>query len=38
MEILCANQEFAVCIKPVGLDSEQQLPALLQEQLGGGNG
>ncbi len=35
MEILFANQGFAVCIKPVGLDSEQQVPALLQEQLGG---
>ena len=35
MEILYANEDFAVCIKPVGMDSEQQLPAALQEQLGG---
>lgn len=35
MEILDYNDSFAVCIKPVGLDSEHQVPALLQEQLGG---
>ena len=35
MEILCANQDFVVCVKPVGLDSEQQVPELLQELLGG---
>ncbi len=35
MEILYANEDFAVCIKPVGMDSEQQVPAALQEQLGG---
>lgn len=35
MEILASNADFAVCVKPVGLDSEQQMPALLAEQLGG---
>ena len=35
VEILACNPDFVVCIKPVGLDAEQQVPALLQEQLGG---
>lgn len=35
MELLEVNPDFVVCIKPVGLDSEQQVPAALQEQLGG---
>ena len=35
MEILYHNPDFAVCIKPVGLDAEMQVPALLREQLGG---
>ena len=35
MEILYQNGDFAVCIKPVGLDSEQQVPDALREQLGG---
>ncbi len=35
MELLEVNDDFVVCIKPVGLDSEQQLPAALAEQLGG---
>ena len=35
MELLEVNQDFVVCIKPVGLDSEQQLPFVLKEQLGG---
>ena len=35
MEILHTNNAFAVCVKPVGLDSEHEVPALLQEQLGG---
>ena len=35
MELLEVNQDFVVCIKPVGLDSEQQLPFALKEQLGG---
>ena len=35
MEILYSDREIAVCIKPVGLDSELQIPATLKEQLGG---
>lgn len=35
MELLHYDQELAVCIKPVGLDSESEVPALLQQQLGG---
>ena len=35
MEILYADKEIAVCIKPVGMDSEQQVPQALQEALGG---
>ena len=35
MEILYSDRELAVCIKPVGLDSELQVPAALKEQLGG---
>ena len=35
MEILYQDKDMAVCIKPVGIDSEKQLPALLSEMLGG---
>ena len=35
MEILYSDREIAVCIKPVGLDSEIQVPDALKEQLGG---
>ena len=35
MEILYSDREIAVCIKPVGLDSEQEVPAALTEALGG---
>ena len=35
MELLELNPDFVVCIKPVGLDSEQELPNALREQLGG---
>ena len=35
MEIMYFDPEIAVCIKPVGLDSEAELPAALKEQLGG---
>ena len=35
MELLEVNRDFVVCIKPVGLDSEQELPNALREQLGG---
>lgn len=35
MELLEVNRDYVVCIKPVGLDSEQELPKALQEQVGG---
>lgn len=35
MELLCVEKDFAVCVKPVGLDSEQQVPEELRQQLGG---
>ena len=35
MDILHHNEDFAVCIKPVGVDSQQGMCALLAEQLGG---
>ena len=35
MEILYSDRDFAVCVKPVGLDSEVELPAALKEALGG---
>ena len=35
MELLEVNPDFVVCIKPVGLDSEQELPNALCEQVGG---
>ena len=35
MDILYSDRDLAVCIKPVGLDSELQVPAALKEQLGG---
>ena len=35
MEILFENQDIAVCVKPVGLDSESQVPVALREVLGG---
>ncbi len=35
MEILFSDGNLAVCIKPVGLDSEKELPAALTEALGG---
>ena len=35
MEILFSDRDLAVCVKPVGLDSEVQVPQALQEQLGG---
>ncbi|MBQ9082903.1 MAG: RluA family pseudouridine synthase [Clostridia bacterium] len=34
-EILYADARLVVCIKPVGLDAERQLPETLSEQLGG---
>lgn len=35
MDIIYSDKDLAVCIKPVGLDSEAQMPAALKEQLGG---
>ena len=35
MDILYSDWDLAVCVKPVGLDSEQEVPAALKEQLGG---
>lgn len=35
MEILFSDQNIAVCVKPVGLDSEHQVPEALSEALGG---
>ena len=35
MEILYSDREIAVCVKPVGLDSEAEVPAALKEALGG---
>ena len=35
MEILFSDQNLVVCVKPVGMDSEAQVPAALAEQLGG---
>lgn len=35
MEILHSDRELAVCVKPVGLDSEKQMPEELKKELGG---
>jgi len=35
VELLEVNSDYLVCIKPVGLDSELELPNALREQLGG---
>ena len=35
MEILFYDHDLAVCVKPVGLDSEAQVPAELKKALGG---
>jgi 23S rRNA pseudouridine1911/1915/1917 synthase len=35
MELLYSDLHIAVCLKPVGLDSEHDVPAALKEQLGG---
>ena len=35
MELLHTDKQIVVCIKPVGLDSETEVPAALREQLGG---
>ena len=35
MDFLYTDKDLAVCIKPVGLDSEHQLPEAIKNQLGG---
>ena len=35
MEILFSDKYLLVCVKPVGLDSEHELPTALKEQFGG---
>lgn len=35
MDLEFADEDIAVCVKPVGLDSEKEVPQLLTEQLGG---
>ncbi len=35
MEILYSDKGIVVCVKPVGLDSEMEVPAALKEALGG---
>ena len=35
MEILYSDKHLVVCVKPVGLDSEMEVPAALREALGG---
>ena len=35
MELLYSDREIAVCVKPVGLDSESEVPAALKDILGG---
>ena len=35
MEILFSDKDLILCVKPVGLDSEHELPAALKENLGG---
>ena len=35
MEILYSDRDIAVCVKPVGMDSEHDVPAKLKQLLGG---
>jgi 23S rRNA pseudouridine1911/1915/1917 synthase len=35
MELLHTDKDYVVCVKPVGQDSEHELPAALQDTLGG---
>ena len=35
MEIIYSDNDLAVCIKPAGLDSENDIPAALKDALGG---
>ena len=35
MELLYSDRDIVVCVKPVGLDSEMEVPAALKDMLGG---
>ena len=35
MELLCIDRDFVVCVKPVGMDSEHEVPEALKKELGG---
>ena len=35
MEIMYSDKNITVCVKPVGLDSEQEVPQALKDTLGG---
>ena len=35
LELIYSDREIAVCVKPMGLDSEAEVPAALKAQLGG---
>lgn len=35
MEILFSDKDIVICVKPVGLDSEKDVPQALSEELGG---
>ena len=35
MEILYSDKDFIICVKPVGLDAEHQLPDALKREFGG---
>ena len=35
MEFLYTDEDIAVCVKPVGLDSEKELPEAMEQELGG---
>ena len=35
MEILFSDNDIVICVKPVGMDSEEEFPQALTEQLGG---
>ena len=35
MEILYSDRDIVVCVKPVGLDSESEVPGELKKALGG---
>ena len=35
IQILCTERDFAVIVKPVGMDSEKEVPERLSRELGG---